>query len=386
MTARPNRRWPFHPALLLGLFPLLALGYAAIDSSGFWRDELSRGQIVGRDLAVFWGAAVLLWRGDVLMLFDSAVFLPALNDVFGQKLAFSPFPYPPNAIFMIWPLGLLPYLAAVPLWLGGTFAFLTAVLRRSQLGWLAIAALLFSPASIVNICSGQNGFLSAAFLCGGLLALERRPLLAGILIGLLSFKPQLGLLLPLLLISGGYWRSFAMAGITVVLLIVGSLPIVGGDGWWLYLTTSMTQQMDFLQHGSGFFQQMSFTYFMNARLLGADLSTAWLIQGVMTTIIAVAATLMFRTRASHELKVATALVAVALVSPYVLTYDLMIINVAILLAGRNGPWSRAAQGIFALVWLLPIMSILPMPPITAGVLTLLFATLWYRVRTTARAA
>jgi hypothetical protein len=356
------------------------LGYAAIDSAGFLDSALSRSQTIGRDFVIFWSAAVLLLRGDAATLFDPAQFQPALDGIVGQTLAFMPYPYPPHSIFVIWPLGLLPFIVAWPLWLGSTFALVATLLRRFQVGWLAILALLLSPASIVNICSGQNGYLSAALLCGGLLLLERRPVLAGVLIGVLSYKPQLGLLLPLLLIVGGHWRCFLAASMTVVVLVVGSIAVVGVAGWQTYLGLGMPEQIDFLQHGSGFFQQMSFTYFMNARLLGADLGLAWLLQVAMAVLIGIASILIFRGRAAHELKVATALVATTLISPYVLSYDLVIVGVAILLAARHGPWSLGAQGVFALAWLLPIAAILPVPPFTAGVLTLLFFTLWYRAR------
>lgn len=375
MKGASENRWPFYPWLLLGAIPLLSLGYAALDSSAFWSGAMSRGQIVGRDFVIFWGAAVMLWRGDALLLFDSAAFLPGLNQIIGQTLAFNPYPYPPNSIFVVWPVGLFPYVVALPLWLGGTFAFLVTLLRRSRLEWLGIVALLFSPASIVNICSGQNGFLSTALLCGGLLALERKPLLAGVLIGILSFKPQLGLLLPLLLIAGGHWRSFAMASLTVLLLVAGTLPIVGTDGWWLYLSKSMPQQMDFLQHGSGFFQQMSPTYFMTVRLMDGSLTTAWWAQAVAAIIVAGASLWVFRQKITHDLKVAVILSATALFSPYLLTYDLMIVPVAILLAARSASWHWSEMGVFILAWVAPLLAVLPVPPLGAAFLSLLFLVL-----------
>lgn len=380
MSAQPRSIWPFHPALLLGLSPLLALAYAAIDSWEFWGDALSRGQTIGRDFAIFWSAAILLWRGDVVTLFDPALFQLSLDRLMGETLAFMPFPYPPNAILVLWPLGLLPFGPALLCWLSFTFAGIAATLRRVDIGWIGILGLLFSPAAIVNICSGQNGFLSAALLGGGLLLLDKRPIAAGILIGLLSYKPQLGLLIPCLLIAGGYWRSFAVAAATVILMIVSSLLFTGILGWQLYLANSMPQHVHFLQYGSGFFQHMSPTYFMNARLFGADLSLAWTLQAVMATVIAGGAIWGFRRKAMFELKVAMALVATLLISPYVLTYDLVIAGIAILLAARCGPWHVAERGIFALAWLLPLAALLPLPSLGSVILTMLFAVLWCRLK------
>jgi hypothetical protein len=372
MRSKPGNIWPFHPWLMLGVIPLLSIGYACLDSSAFWSGGLSRGQIFGRDFAVFWSAAVVLWHGDALTLFNSATFLPAFEQIIGQKLGFNSYPYPPSSIFMVWPVGLFPYLIALPLWLGGTFAFLAALLWRSRMDWLSIVFLLFAPASIVNICSGQNGFLSAALLCGGLLSLERKPLLAGILIGLLSFKPQLGLLLPLLLVAGGYWRSFAAASITVLLLIAATLPVVGSEGWLLYFTTSTPQQLDFLQHGSGFYQQMSPTYFMTVRLMDGSLMTAWLAQALGAVFVVGSSLWAFRQKAPQDLKVAMVLAATTLFSPYLLTYDLTIVPVAILLAARSTTWHWAEKGVFFLAWITPLLAVLPLPPLGAAFLSLFY--------------
>ena len=67
---------------------------------------------------------------------------------------------------------------------------------------------------LVCLGHGQTGFLTAALLTGGVLCLERREALAGILFGLLAYKPQFGLLIPLVLVAGGYWRAIAAAGAT----------------------------------------------------------------------------------------------------------------------------------------------------------------------------
>src|SRR4029077_20364009 len=75
--------------------------------------------------------------------------------------------------------------------------------------WLLLA--LAFPAVLINVGHGHNGFLTAALLGGGLVVLDRRPLPAGILFGLMAYKPQFGLMIPIALAAGGYWRSFAAA-------------------------------------------------------------------------------------------------------------------------------------------------------------------------------
>ncbi len=378
MNTKPDTAWPFHPWLLLGVFPVLALGYAAFDSSLFLAGEMSRGQVIGRDFVIFWGASVMLWRGDVWAVFDPTQFQPALERLIGQNLAFMPYPYPPHSLFIIAPLAALPQALAFPAWIGGTFCGVVALLRRWGVGWVTILAVLLSPASIVNICSGQNGFLTAALLGGGLMLLPTRPVLAGILIGCLSYKPQLGLLLPLILIAGGYWRSFLVAAITVVLLVVGSLAVTGPDIWRLYFDATTPQQLALMQYGSGFFQQMSPSYFMTVRLLGGGLAAAWIAQALVAIVVAIASVWIFRSSAPHELKVALILTATALLSPYILTYDLVIVVLAVILAARCDIWHWAEKGVFFLAWSVPLLAVLPLPPLGAAFLSLLFLVIGRR--------
>ena len=75
--------------------------------------------------------------------------------------------------------------------------------------WLLLA--LAFPAVFVNIGHGHNGFLTAALIGAGLLMLDRRPILAGILFGLMAYKPQFGVLIPLVLAATGRWRAFLAA-------------------------------------------------------------------------------------------------------------------------------------------------------------------------------
>ena len=69
---------------------------------------------------------------------------------------------------------------------------------------------------LVCLGHGQTGFLTGALLAGGVLALPRHEILAGVFFGLLAYKPQFGLLIPFVLLAGGYWRAIAAATATVL--------------------------------------------------------------------------------------------------------------------------------------------------------------------------
>lgn len=372
-----RRPWhlPLSPLFVLVLAPIASFIYLVIDSGPFLHETVWRGQIIGRDFAQFWAVAVMAWQGDALAAFSPSL-EPQLDAMLGADVGFMNFPYPPPALLYLLPLAALPYLASLVLWLAGTFAaFATLLWRRFGRSTLLILAFLLSPASIVNIVSGQNGYLSTVLLCGGLLLLDRRPVIAGILIGLLSYKPQLGILLPFLLIAGGYWRSFIAASVTVLVLIAASFIFPGAEAWRLYLTEVAPHQMVYMQHGTGIYQQMTPSWFMAGRVLDLGLPIAWSLQA-LATIGALAAILWSqRQKAPAELKTAVALTAVFLATPYGFTYELLIVYVALLLGGQCFAPSRNERLVFALVWLFPVFAVfLPVPlgPVILTALLLLF--------------
>lgn len=363
---------PFNPIFLLGMAPALSILYLTADNISFFSDR--------RDFAVFWSASVLLWRGELLQLFDPATFQPAMEQIMDFDIGILPFAYPPHSLLFFAPLSLFPFLAALAIWLSLTFGFLLAVVWRwIDHRWVMAIGLILSPASAVNVSTGQNGFLSAALLCGGLLLMERRPILAGILFGLLSYKPQLGLLIPVLLLTAGHWRVFWVAAVTVIVLAATSAALLGLETWELYLTKTGPQQLHIAQFFSGRFQFMVPTYFMAGRLLELELWQSWALQIVSTALAMGASVWVFRQRVPHRLKAAVAMVAVFLVSPYVMTYDMLIINVAILLAAQcfAANWKECI--IFALPWLLPAFTFAPKMPLGPLIMTTLFLVLLRRV-------
>ncbi|MBI2256320.1 MAG: DUF2029 domain-containing protein [Proteobacteria bacterium] len=368
--------------LILGIGPILSLIYARSIDDVIFSEH--------RDFGVFWTASTLLWRGEVLQLFDPAAFKAALTQVMGPDFPYLPFPYPPHSLFVLGPLSLLPYLLSLSLWLALTFgAMALALWQRLAQRRAMVLGLLLCPASAVNMAGGQNGFLSAALLGAGLLCLERRQILAGLCIGFLSYKPQLGLLLPFLLIAGGYWRAFITAGATVTVLVLLSALSFGPETWLFYLTKSGPYQAEIAQHWTGRFQFMSPTYFMAGRLLALPLPLAWALQITASLLASVGAIWAFRQPASHALKAAIAMVAVFLVSPYALTYDLTIVSAAILLAFSvfSPKWWEYA--VFLVVWLLPAFTLPADMPIGPLLISMLFLVLLRRVilmRNTATAA
>src|SRR3546814_13973031 len=87
-----------------------------------------------------------------------------------------------------------------------------------------------------DVCSSDlNGFLTGALLIGGLRLLGTKPIVAGILFGILTVKPQLGILLPFALLAARQWTAIAAAGATTVLLVGISVLLFGWESWQAYI-------------------------------------------------------------------------------------------------------------------------------------------------------
>ena len=95
--------------------------------------------------------------------------------------------------------------------------------------------------------------------------LDTRPITAGVLIGLLTVKPQLGILFPFLLIASGRWKVFFMAAVTAIALCSRSIAIGGLDGWQDYITKALPLQREVLQDAAGTAMPFQPSIFMNIR-------------------------------------------------------------------------------------------------------------------------
>ena len=127
--------------------------------------------------------------------------------------------------------------------------------------------------TFANFVHGQNGFLSAALLGGGLLLLENSPLMGGILLGLLSYKPHLarahsfGAAGKQAVAGPGRGHGFQMC------MILASSAVFGLDIWGIFLKNIHTTINNLYTQPQWFYKMPSI--FAAARLAGLDTATAW---------------------------------------------------------------------------------------------------------------
>lgn len=193
-----------------------------------------------------------------------------------DKIKVSPWKYPPTYFLFLAPFKHIPYIAAYILTIALTLIpFLIAVLLAAPDRTSILLALAY-PGTVVTAIFGQNGFLTAGLLGLGLTQLDRRPWLAGVFFGLLSFKPHFGLLIPIALIAGGYWKVILSATLTICLFVLVSILAYGLDPWVAFIGSLKT---------SGAMQEITFskmpTIFAAVRLLGGSIDFAQACQAIM---------------------------------------------------------------------------------------------------------
>jgi alpha-1,2-mannosyltransferase len=202
---------------------------------------------LGTDWMVFYGADQWVYAGNIDRIFDGEALTAFLNTTFSHWLSepmpFRPWVYPPSYLLMVLPFGKLPFPVAF-----AVFQLATAVLLGIALWFradqpkarlLVIGAALFGPAAAVNFVCGQNAFLTAAMLVGGLRLLAVRRAWGGIVLGLLTVKPQFWLLIPVALIASREWRALAWAVFAGFALAAISVAFFGLDPWWQWLDVTL---------------------------------------------------------------------------------------------------------------------------------------------------
>jgi hypothetical protein len=291
-------------------------------------------------------------EGNVASLFDVDAYRAALRAMFSPELPNQEWSYPPSILLIGAPLATLPIFLAYLVWTFGTVLCLWLSVRPLKLGAAAELASVLSPAVIWDAVFGQNGALTTALLIGGLAAAPRRPVLAGILFGLLTIKPHLGILVPFCLLAGGNWRAIAAAAGSAALVMLATGLFFGFDVWSLFYTQTrplMTGIMEapFPQH----YHANAITVFFTARALGFGVPAAYGLQAIAT--IAAIGTVVWLWRPGRQVEhreraVLTAVLAI-LATPYGYTYDSIAVAVAVALLWTMV--SRPPRLVLAICWL-----------------------------------
>ena len=309
------------------------------------------------DFTNLWAGSRIALEGHVATLFDVDAYRAALRTMFSPDLPDQEWSYPPSMILFGAPLAALPILPAYLLWTFGTIALLHFAIRPLGLPALVHLAALASPAVFINALFGQNGALTAALLIGGLLAAPKRPILAGVLFGLLTVKPHLGILIPFCLIASRNWRAFAAAAITAIAIAIGTGLTFGFEVWALFMSETRALMTAILEAPyPQTYHTNALTVFIMARSFGANLDIAYAVQAVATVIAVVAAFWLWLPSTAIDPRrraLATATLAIA-ATPYGYTYDTIPMCVA--LAYMFAVTEKPQAILLSLAWLFPTVA------------------------------
>jgi alpha-1,2-mannosyltransferase len=375
-----------------------------------------QGRPLGTDFSNVYAAGTYVLDGNPAAAFDPRLQHAREQAIFGEKTPFYGWHYPPFFLALAAALALMPYQLAFIVWQGVTLGLYLLAIRAITLGalpsplgggstgrgpvgvgvdiasfststdcstptphpsppsgrsrpsstgygggvlpnlWLLLA--LAYPAVFVNLGHGHNGFLTAALIGFALVNLDARPVLAGILFGLLAYKPQFGLMIPLVLLATGRWRTVFAAGATVALLVVAATLVFGFDTWRAFFTFAEYTRTIVLETGETGWHKIQ-SVFSWARMWGASVPLAYAIQGAVTLGVGAALIWLWRSPATFALKAAALCLAAILATPYSLDYDLMVLAPAIAFLTVDGlkrgfaPWEKSA---LAFLWIAPLIA------------------------------
>src|SRR6195952_5489883 len=325
-------------SLFNACFVLLVINAAFFPTAYFahWWIIDPNGLGIPTDFVNVWSAGKLVLDGHPAWAYDWDIQKQVQVGLLGQTfVGHFAWHYPPPFLFVAVFLAQFPYTVAFIGWVSISLVPYLVTMRAivgRPFGWMLAAAL---PVVLTNTLVGQNGFLTASLVGGMLILLPTRPVLAGVGLGLLSYKPQYGLLFPLVLIAASQWKVFFSAAVVAVAIAVSSWLPVGPESWQAFFHWVPMFSQAFLTEGRAPWGKMQ-SIFALVRYLGGSEPLGWAFQSVMTATVAVILVLLWRSRIRYSLKAAALATGTLLVTPYLFLYDVMVLAIAVAFLMRIG--------------------------------------------------
>lgn len=303
---------------------LWALGFAvAVFFFRYLSEATVQGKGIAEDFEVFYRTAKNLVSSEVAPYYYNP-----------QGDEYYPYLYPPYFLFMLYPLAWMDYQVALAVWCTWQIMFFLLAARYYLSGfelpeeknrsWKFI--LLASPFIVMTMLSGQMGLFTSGLFLLGFALLDRKPVLAGVVFALISFKPQLAVLLPLIFIARRSWLALFSSGVMVALLFAASVAVYGIGIWADFLNALQLHAEVTKTLPEKMLTQMVSIY-IGLRMAGvADYLAMLLHVCVAFAVVVYIYRLFSRKEGRPELAY---FVLLFLVSPYVFMYDLPVMAVTL---------------------------------------------------------
>jgi len=338
-TFQPAPEQTAIPAWLVRICLVLAVANVTLCGVAYfshWWVYDPNGLGIPTDFINVWAAGRLVLDGVPAQAYDWDIQKQVEVAKLGQDfVGYFAWHYPPPFLFVASLLAQLPYQTAFIGWAGVSFLLFLVAMRAivgRDFGYLLALAI---PMAFINALVGQNGFLTAALIGGALYLIPVRPVLAGICLGLLTYKPQYGLLFPIVLIAAGHWRVFISAGVTAVVLATASWLAFGIESWLAFFHWIPKFSQTFLTEGKAPWWKLQ-SIFSMVRYFGGSEPLGWAFQWVLTASVAVVLALIWRSRVPYTLKAAALAAGALLTTPYLFMYDMMVLAIPVAFLIRIG--------------------------------------------------
>ena len=265
------------------------------------------------------------------------------------------FGYPPTYLTVVTPFAVFPYVVALHVFLAATAMVFGLAIWTILRSWKAVLFAFAYPGAMSAFVFGQNAFLTAGLIGLALAVLPRAPLLAGLLVGALCIKPQLGLVFPVIFLATSRARAFSGAALGVAISVAVTLVLFGPETWKAWAAYSELSRAQLLENSVVGFGKMQ-SIFAAARYFGIGVGGAYALQAGVALVVAALVARLWRSDAAYEVKAAAAIAATLLMTPFCLVYDLLVLIPAIAFLTRAGLRDGFAPGE---PWLLGLIATAP---------------------------
>jgi arabinofuranan 3-O-arabinosyltransferase len=317
------------------LFVINASFFPAAFFSHSWIYD-ANGLGVPTDFVNVWAAGRLVLDGHPAFAYDWDIQKRIEVALLGQDfVGYFAWHYPPPFLFVAAFLAQFPYAVAFIGWVSVSLVPYLAVMRAIVGRAFGLVLAGAFPMVLTNMLVGQNGFLTASLIGGTLYLMPVRPILAGVCLGLLSYKPQYGLLFPLVLIAASQWTVFFTAGLVAVALAFASWLAFGTESWQAFFHWMPMFSQAFLTEGKATWWKLQ-SIFSLVRYFGGTEQLAWICQWILTASVAVVLAVMWRSRMRYSLKAAALATGTLLTTPYLFMYDMMVLAIPVAFLVRIG--------------------------------------------------
>jgi hypothetical protein len=311
------------------------------------------------DFVSFYAAGSLADAGTPALAYDQSVHYAAEQQATEPGIEYNFFYYPPVYLLICAIFARLPYMAAFIAFEASSLLLCLLVARRTvkATNWPSSLPLLAFPSVFWTMGLGQNAFLTAALFGGALLLIDRRPVLAGMLFGLICYKPHFGLLIPVALIAGGRWRAVGGAVLGAAAVVTLSIVIFGWHTWQDFFTLAGGSPSTY-ENGRIDLSGLV-TLFGGLRLIGVPTPAAYAVQGIGAIAAMALVAVIWRCNLSLATRAAALAAGTLIAVPVALVYDFLLAGIAmawLIRAGRESGFLAWEKATLTVVFIVPLVS------------------------------